>query len=151
MKLRHVSLVLSAFWFVACSKEPHVHTPGDGHGATTGTVKDDHAGDGHGALTPLGTIKLGDLVVQVAQEGAATPGHEVGIDLTFEKGKRPETVRAWVGLEAATGSVKAKLGKEGDAVLHAHIEMPKPLPAGSLLWVEREATTGTVKASIALK
>lgn len=148
-KLFHV-LALSVL-FTACGKEEHVHTPGDGHGKEAGHT-DDHGSAGHGAMIQLGSIQIDGSAVGVAQEGAIEAGKDVGVDLTFAKGKPVvTTVRAWVGVESAAGSVKAKLGKEGDNVLHAHLEVPKPLPDGSKFWFEVEGASGTTKTSIAFR
>lgn len=143
-------LVLSVL-FTACGKEPHVHTPGDGHGKEAGHA-DDHGSAGHEAMVELGSIQLDGRAVGVAQEGAIEAGKEVGVELTFAKGTPvPGTVRAWVGVESAAGSMKAKLGKEGDNGLHGHLEVPKPLPAGSMFWFEVEAAGGATKTSIAFR
>ncbi len=143
MKLRSLPLFLSALLVVGCSKAPTTTPPAGGTPAP--------AGGGHGALVSLGSMKVGDLTIAVAQEGAFEAGHEVGFDLTFEKDKMPATVRAWVGVEAGTGSVKKKFGKENETTMHGHVEVPKPLPEGSLLWVETESADGTAKASIAFR
>jgi hypothetical protein len=143
-------LVLSVL-FAACGKEAHVHTPGDGHGKEAGHT-DDHGSAGHGAMVDLGSIQLDGSAVGVAQEGSIEAGKEVGVELTFAKGKAvPGTVRAWVGVESAAGSMKAKLSKEGDNGLHGHLEVPKPLPEGSMFWFEVEAAAGTTKTSIAFR
>ena len=106
-------LVLSVL-FAACGKEAHVHTPGDGHGKEAGHT-DDHGGGGHGSMASLGSIQLGGVAVEVKQEGTVEAGKEAGVDLSFAKGAAvPDTVRAWVGVESAAGSLKAKLDKEGD-------------------------------------
>lgn len=142
-------LVLSVL-FAACGKEAHVHTPGDGHGKEAGHT-DDHGGGGHGSMASLGSIQLGGVAVEVKQEGTVEAGKEAGVDLSFAKGAAvPDTVRAWVGVESAAGSLKAKLGKEGDG-MHGHLEVPKPLPEGSKFWFEVEGATGTSKASIAFR
>jgi hypothetical protein len=141
---------LSTLWFAACGGEtPHTHGPGDGHDrpARTGSEPDHE----HGPTEPLGDIKLGEYTAQVAQEGKVEPGKEVGVDVTFAKGTALPTLRAWVGIESAVGSMKAKLGKEGDAMLHGHVEVPKPLPAGSALWFEADLPGGAKKASIAFR
>ena len=134
--------------FAACGKAAHVHTPGDGHGKEAGH-SDDHGTAGHGALVDLGTTQLDGIAVGVAQEGTIESGKEVGVALAFPKGKPVSgTVRAWVGVESAAGSVKVKLGKEGDSTMHNHLEVPNPLPEGSRFWFEFEGATGTSKSSI---
>jgi|JRYL01.1.fsa_nt_gb hypothetical protein len=151
MKTQCLSVLVASFLFAACGKEAHVHTPGDGHGKETGHT-DDHAAGGHGAMASLGSIQLGSVAVEVSQEGTVEAGKEVGVDLSFAKGKPvPSTVRAWVGVESAAGSLKAKLAKEGEDGMHGHLEVPKPLPDGSKLWFEADGAAGTSKASIAFR
>jgi hypothetical protein len=144
---------VSVLALAACGNEKSPGpAAGGGQPAPTATGKDPHAGEGHGAMTSLGSLKLGDLTVQVAVEGAVEAGKTPGVDVTFEKGKpMPGTVRAWFGVESAAGSVKAKLGKEGELVMHEHVEVPKPIPEGSKLWIEAELATGTVRGSVAFQ
>lgn len=144
MSMKWIPVVLASFLFAACGHE-EVHKPGAGDKAAG-------QGDaGHGALESLGSIQLGGMTVEAFQEGKF--GAEVGVELTFPQGKPlPSAVRAWVGVESAAGSMKAKLGKEGDHGLHGHLEVPKPLPEGSKIWFEAEGVDGvTTKASIAFK
>ena len=149
MKSKLFPVLVLTVLFAACGKEPHVHAPGDGHGKEAGHA-DDHGAAGHGAMVDLGTIQLDGIAVGVAQEGTVEAGKEVGVELKFAKGKPVAgTVRAWVGVESAAGSLKAKLGKEGENGLHGHLEVPKPLPEGSMFWFEVDGATGTSKASIA--
>ncbi len=149
MKTKFLSLLAASFLFAACGKEEHVHTPGDGHGKEAGHV-DDHGGGGHGAMVSLGSIQLGGVAVEVEQEGAVEAGKEVGVEISFAKDKPLiGTVRAWVGIESAAGSMKAKLGS-GDH-MHGHLDVPKPLPEGSKFWFEVEGAAGTSKASIAFR
>ena len=137
---------LAALFFAACGKEEHAHSPGDGHDH----AKAGESHGGHGSMTKLGNIQLGDLVVSVAQEGKLEAGKELGLDLTFLPGKpMPQSVRAWVGVESAAGSVKAKLTKEGESGMHQHVEVPSPLPAGSAIWIEADIAGKAVKASVA--
>lgn len=150
MKTKFLSLLAASFLFAACGKEEHVHKPGDGHAKEAGHT-DDHGGGGHGAMVSLGSIQLGGVPVEVEQEGAMEPGKELGIEISFAKDKPlVGTVRAWVGVESANGSLKDKLMKEGDTALHGHLEVPKPLPDGSKIWFEVDgAITG--KASIGFR
>lgn len=146
MKLTCIPTLAALFLFAACGKkEEHAHTPGDGHNHPKGA--ESHGG--HGSLTKLGTLQLGGTTVEVAQEGKLEAGKELGVDLTFPKGVPVPTVRAWVGIESAAGSMKGKLTKEGDSGLHGHLDVPSPLPAGAKLWLETDSAGGTVKASIA--
>lgn len=145
MKPKLFPVLILSVLFAACGKETHVHTPGDGHGTEAGHT-DDHGG-GHGSMVSLGSIQLGGVAVEVKQEGTVEAGKEVGVDLSFAKGAAvPGTVRAWVGVESAAGSLKAKLSG-----MHGHLEVPKPLPEGSKFWFEADGTAGTSKASIAFR
>jgi len=146
MKTKLIPVLVASFLFAACGKEAHVHTPGDGHGKEAGHT-DDHAAGGHGSMVSLGSIQPGGVAVEVSQEGNVEAGKEVGVDLSFAKGKAvPGTVRAWVGVESAAGSLKAKL--DGG---HGHLEVPKPLPEGSKFWFEADGAAGTSKVSIAFR
>ena len=150
MKTKFLSLLAASFLFAACGKDEHVHTPGDGHSKEAGHV-DDHGGGGHGAMVSLGSIQLGGVAVEVEQEGAVEAGKEVGVEISFAKDKPlVETVRAWVGVESAAGSMKGKLMKEGDTALHGHLEVPKPLPEGSRIWFEVDGASAG-KASIGFR
>ena len=150
MKTKSLSLLAASLLFAACGKEEHVHTPGDGHGKEAGHT-DDHGGGGHGAMVSLGSIQLGGVAVEVEQEGAVEAGKEVGVEISFAKDKPlVGTVRAWVGVESAAGSMKGKLMKEGDTALHGHLEVPKPLPEGSRIWFEVDGASAG-KASIGFR
>jgi hypothetical protein len=149
-----LSLALfSALLFAACSKESPAHPTGT-HTHADGTVHKDEAPGhgGHGEEVALGEVKLGDHSIQVTQAGKVEAGKEAAFELTFGKGKPlPGTVRGWIGIESAQGSMKAKFDKEGDAGMHGHVETPKPIPAGSKLWLEVETPAGTSKASVAFR
>lgn len=125
--------------------EGHVHAPGEAHGQSAPQPSD------HGVSTALGSIALGGVQVAVWREGAVEPGKELGVDLAFPAGAAlPPAVRAWVGVEAGTGSRKAKLEKETETVLHGHVEVPKPLPEGSALWIEVDTAAGAARSSLSL-
>ncbi len=146
MKTKLLPVLVASFFIAACGKEAHVHTPGDSHGKEAGHT-DDHDDGGQGSMVSLGSIQLGGVAVEVKQEGTVEAGKEVGVDLSFAKGAAvPGTVRAWVGVESAAGSLKAKLSGT-----HGHLEVPKPLPDGSKFWFEVEGATGITKASIAFR
>jgi len=145
MKLQLCIGLFSAFVFAACSHDDshHDHPAGQGHPGEEG-----HA---HGAEAALGEVKVGTYTVKVTA-GAIEPGKEAEIDLTFADGVAlPGTVRGWIGIESGVGSMKTKFGEEGATGMHAHVEVPKPLPAGSMLWVEIEAAAGTSRGSIAIQ
>lgn len=147
-----IAFVLSAA-LAACGKDTPAHPPG-AHVHPDGTVhKDEPKGHaGHGEEVALGQVKLGDYTVDVKQAGKVEAGKEAAFELAFPKGRAlPGTVRAWIGVESAQGSLKAKCDKEGDAGMHGHVEAPKPIPAGSMLWLEVETPAGTSKTSIAFR
>jgi len=48
-------------------------------------------------------------------------------------------VRAWIGVESGQGSMKGRLTKETERIVHGHIEVPDPIPASSKCWIEIEA------------
>ena len=151
-----LSLALfSSLLFAACSGEAH---PAGTHVHADGTVHKDppanqpagaHAD--HGAEHPLGEIALGDHKVQIVLLGDLEAGKEADFDVRFAAGtKRPETLRAWIGVESAQGSMKTRFANEGDTVMHGHVEAPRPIPEGSKAWFEIETAAGTSKASVAL-
>ncbi len=140
------SLVLfSCLVIAACGdKAPDATTPPTAAGG--------HTDDGHGPEQKLGSMTIGAHTFEVVQAGDVAAGKEAAFDLVFAAGKPvPSTVRAWIGVESAEGSVKAKLGKEGDHTLHEHVQVPKAIPAGSKLWVEIEEGGKTDRKSIAWK
>jgi hypothetical protein len=150
MKLKFCIGLFSALVFAACGDDGHSHTPGDGHDHPAG--QGGEAGHEHAAATALGEVTVGTYKIKVARGNAIEPGKEAEIDLTFADGVAlPGTVRGWIGIESAVGSMKAKFGKEGPSGMHAHLEVPAPLPEGSKLWLEIEAASGTSKGSLALQ
>lgn len=106
--------------------------------------------DGHGERHELGTADIGGFTVSVAALGDIKAGHEGVLDVEASGGA-PSAVRAWVGVESAQGSLKAKLDKEGDDY-HGHVEVPATLPAGSAVWIQIEDAEGKkAQASFKLK
>lgn len=104
----------------------------------------------HGEERALGTLVIGGRTLEVIQAGKVAPGQEAFFDVHVRDDKpMPAVVRGWIGIETAEGSMKARFGKEGDRGLHAHIEVPKVLPAGSQLWLEVEDAGATARGSIA--
>lgn len=107
---------------------------------------------GHGEEKPLGTLTIGAHTFQLLQLGDVAAGKEAVFELALAKDKPvPALVRGWVGVESGEGSMKARFGKEGDHGLHAHLEVPKALPAGSKLWIEIEENGKTERGSSAWK
>lgn len=148
MKTTLLALVPLVMLSAACSKAPPA-----GPGTTpTGTGGTPAAPSGHGAgdEISLGSVTVGAHTFEVTHTGI-TAGKEAHIDLTVAAGKPlPGTVRGWVGVESAEGSMKGKFSKEGEG-LHGHITPPSPMPAGSKLWLEVEENGTTTRASVALK
>ena len=106
--------------------------------------------EAHGTPHPLGELTLGAHTFQVIQEGPVTAGKEAALDLEFPVGKPlPGTVRAWIGVESGQGSMKGRLTKETERIVHGHIEVPDPMPAGSKCWIEIEENGATVRGSVA--
>lgn len=107
---------------------------------------------GHGEEKPLGSLTIGAHTFQLLQLGDVAAGKEAVFELALAKDKPvPALVRGWVGVESGEGSMKARFGKEGDHGLHAHLEVPKALPAGSKLWIEIEENGKTERGSSAWK
>ena len=156
MNCKFALVLFPAVLFAACGNDP-AHPPGT-HVHADGTVHKDEpakpagAHEEHGAEHPLGEITLGEHKVQIVVLGDIEAGKEADFDVRFTAGsKRPETLRAWLGVESGMGSMKTKFANEGDTVMHGHIEVPKPLPEGSKAWFEIETAAGTSKASVAFR
>ncbi len=144
MKTPLSALLLSSLAFVACSKQPAA-APSNGTTPQQPLAHDDHD------TQPIGDLTIGAHTFTV-RAAAVDAGKEVPLDLEFGAGKpMPGTVRAWIGVEAGTGSMKAKLTKEGDRTLHNHLLAPRPLPEGSRIWVEIDDGTNIARGSIAWK
>ena len=145
--LRLLPCVAALAFVAACTQDPPKDPgpkPGGPPPADTGH---------HGEQLDLGQAELGAFPVTAKRGKQLQPGAELDVDLEFPAGTAlPPVVRAWVGVQDATGSMRTKLGKEGDRVMHGHLEVPKPLPAGSRLWVEIEPAAGAkVTGSFDLK
>jgi hypothetical protein len=154
MNLSRLVPLCTALLLAACGDKPaipdgaHVHPDGTVH------LADDKkpAADEHGPEHPLGELVLGDHKVQIVLLGDVVPGKEADFDVRFAAGsKRPDVLRAWVGIESGIGSMKQKFANEGETVMHGHVEVPATLPEGSKAWFEVETKDGAKKASIAWK
>jgi hypothetical protein len=102
---------------------------------------------------PLGETTVGALKLVATMDAPikASGGGEGAFDLVITGGK-PKAVRFWVGTENAEGSTRAKAEEETKDNWHVHVEVPKPLPAGSKFWAEVEPPTGDpVKVSFDVK
>lgn len=144
-----------AVLFAACGNQPA--SPTGTHTHADGTVhKDDHAdagGHAHTDRIALGEVKVGEHTIRVFQLVAKIEaGKEGDFDLDFAAGKPlPGTVRGWIGIESAVGSMKMKFTKETESRMHGHPEVPKAIPEGSKLWIEIETPAGTSKGSVAFR
>lgn len=98
------------------------------------------------AETPLGTVTIGDLEVELAQGhggiAAGKEGHLV-VGLPYSDGGST-IVRAWIGTEDRTLSY---VGKGEYAPAHddydVHATAPDPLPEDAMWWIEIERPDGT--------
>ncbi|MEM6259830.1 MAG: hypothetical protein AAGI37_16260 [Planctomycetota bacterium] len=148
MKLLLAPVLASAFLLTGCgggdSHDDHdhdqdnhkEHAEHDGHGHEDG---DEH---GHGTESELGEIEIAGSVLHVSVGGEPGPNVTLHIDIEVESGPTPAAIRAWIGNESATGSVKGKaFGSDGD--YHADITCPAELTEDAALWIEIESADGT--------
>lgn len=121
------------------------------HAAPEANGNDDHAGHDHaaeghghgGERYDLGTRAIGSFSVKAAQLGPLEPGQEAVFELVFaDPTTAPETVRVWVGNEAAEGAVKVKAERIEPGVFDAHVEAAAQLPENAQVWVEVQLATG---------
>lgn len=130
--------------FAACGTDAKAPTPTPTAGGQTAPMDD------HGTPHPLGNMTIGAHTFEVIQEGDVQAGHEAALDLKFPAGKPlPGTVRAWIGIESGQGSMKGRLTKESERIVHGHVEVPKPIPEGSKIWIEIEESGAKLRASVA--
>lgn len=150
MKTLLPSVLLLLTPFAACDKADAPATPA---GKPAPVAEPMEAGaHAHGDEKPIGPMALGAYQFTVVQLGDVKPGAEAVFELDFAKdAKVPPLARAWVGVESGKGSMKVRFGKEGDHGLHAHVQVPDPLPADAKLWVEVEADGKTERAATAWK
>lgn len=120
------------------------HSEGDGH------VHGSEGGDQHGIEYALGDLEIAGSVLGVSIGGEPGPNVSLHIDIELKSGPTPAAIRAWVGNESATGSVKGKaVGSNGD--YHADAMCPAELTQDTALWIEVESADGTRAAkSLAL-
>ncbi len=109
------------------------------------------ATNGHGGpVIELGSASVGTFSAKATRDQAEiVAGKDAPIDLTItpnvDATTKVATVRFWIGIEDASGSVKAKAEIEDPSEpnrWHTHAEIPDPLPSGSKLWVEIEDDAG---------
>ena len=161
--LKWIAIFVITVSFAACDNDGHDHGDhkdgdktghkhGDGHDHKDGDGHDHKDGDGHeahGTRVELGKADVGGFSVTVAVLGEIKAGAEGVLDIKVEGDTDPSVLRAWVGVESGEGSLKAKLGKEGDDY-HGHVEVPATMPEGSAVWVEIEDAEGK-KSSASFK
>lgn len=114
----------------------------DEHGHEHGDAHEDE-----GPVIELGSGTIGDWSVRAARDAhPISPGGESPVDVWVTGGSgKPSAVRYWIGVQDASGSVKALASIEDPADQthwHTHVEIPKPLPEGSKLWIEIENQSG---------
>ncbi|HZW05805.1 MAG TPA: hypothetical protein VFF65_01680 [Phycisphaerales bacterium] len=147
MKLAVCTLAAALFAAApGCEKKPA--TPATPGGAAAGGDK--HDGHDHaGHVVALGSATIGPWTAKATRdEGKIAAGGEAAIDVTLTPGAgagKAAAVRFWIGAADAKGSVKAKADIEDPkdpTTWHTHVDVPSPIPAGSLLWVEVEDDKG---------
>ena len=121
--------------------------PDDDAEQSSPEVTPPEAGDDHEhAEDPLGTVTIGGLEVELAQEhGGIAAGKEGHLVVKLPYADHGSTiVRAWIGTEDRTLSY---VGKGEYAPSHddydVHATAPDPLPENSRWWVEIEKPDGT--------
>jgi len=154
----HLSILLTGL-LAACGNDP---APGGGTATTGGTASTDNGskpapasnatedeawhGELHGEAHELGSLQVAGFEMKVTQLGHVEAGHEAAFDVEFTKAV-PLAVRAWIGIESAKGSRKAKLEME-DGKMHAHVEAPAELPDNCQLWLEIDLDSGPERGAI---
>jgi hypothetical protein len=140
--LMWVAMTVCMVGLVGCGDDGHDHKDGDhkdhnhkDDGHKDGDHKDgDH--DDHGESHALGTKEAAGMKITAARLGELSEGV---LSLTIE-GADPATltVRAWLGVEDASGSVVAQADYEADhKEFHAHLsEVPEKLADDAKWWVE---------------
>jgi hypothetical protein len=148
MKTQPMFLFAALLPLVACGEAPApAAAPATPAAAAAAPMDHDH-----GDEKPIGPMAIGAWQFTVVQLGDVKPGAEAVFELEFAKdAKVPPLARAWVGAADGKGSMKVRFGKEGDHGLHAHVQVPSPLPADAKLWIEIEADGKTEAASTAWK
>ena len=119
------------------------------HGLDHAHNADDHAGhmgEEHHDEVDLGTVRIGDMDVELAQgHGALAPGKELHLVIKLPySDSGASVVRAWLGTEDRFASVVAKAeyaASHDDYDVHAIA--PDPLPETTMWWIEIEKPDGT--------
>ncbi|HYE18722.1 MAG TPA: hypothetical protein VEA69_09775 [Tepidisphaeraceae bacterium] len=152
-------LATAAAMLAGCKDDPKPQTPGGTQGGGTPAATTPAANapaapaaspaksdkDEHHNQTTLGETTIAGLKLKAMQDEPVKPGGEGAFDLVitgYPAGGKPKAVRFWVGVESGDGSTKAKAEEEKPDNWHTHVEVPKPIPAGSKFWAEVEPATG---------
>jgi hypothetical protein len=145
--LRSIIVLASVLVLTACNERPGSTGAGSGSKPDAAKTDHDHEHDHEaGSATALGSVTLGDVVVAVSREEAIAAGEEAHIDVDITSGAASlSALRIWIGTEDGAGSVKTNVELEGTGG-HAHVDTPKPLPAGARVWLEAELKGGARKA-----
>ena len=121
--------------------ESHSHGEAEAGESAAGDEEDHDHDD-----VPLGTVKLGELEVELRQgHGGVAAGKEshLVVKLPYSDGGATQ-VRAWLGTEDRTFSLVGKAEySDGHDDYDLHATAPDPLPEPTLWWVELEQPDGT--------
>jgi hypothetical protein len=141
-----IPMIAGSLLLTGCGGDGHddhdheEHSEGDGHDHAE---KDEHD---HGDGEVLGEIEIAGSVFDVSASGEPGPNVTLHIDIELESGPTPAAIRAWVGNESATGSIKSKaIGSDGD--YHIDATCPAELAEDAALWIEVESADGTKTAA----
>jgi len=148
--IKKLLLTLPLLMMVACGKAETNEQANNDNGAANNEGANNNMADDHGEHQELGDITVFGRTAKVTQLGHIEAGKEGAVEVAFATGKeRVSTVRAWIGIETGVGSMKGKMGIDGELKLHGHIEVPDPIPADSKLWMtfELDGKKETVSAA----
>lgn len=141
-------LLAAAILATGCKDDTHGHTSNQTRNTGGSHAGHSHDGDDHAGHDerPLGSITLGDAVLNVSISGNIQPNATLHIEIQHIEGPTPAAIRVWVGDESATGSIKDRAtGNSGR--YHGHAQIPSTLTAESALWIEVETPDGERSAS----
>ncbi len=140
----------------SCEKKSEPAAPANSPPTATAPVSS--AGHG-GPVIELGEGVFGPYAVRATRDQRAiTPGGDAPVDMWIEPASEDApkvvAVRFWIGVEDASGSIKARASVENPNDpnrWHNHAEVPDPMPQDTKLWIEIEdAAGGITKASFDL-
>jgi hypothetical protein len=143
----HLPLLLSSLPLLGCGGS-EASADSDDSGAEETSTEDAHDdSDGHhDNEVPIGTVTIGEHVIELAQgNGAVAAGAEghLVVKLPFSD-DGATIVRAWIGGEDRTFSMVG-LGKYAPSHddYDVRADAPDPLPEDTLWWIELEQPDGT--------